>query len=176
MVEPGGPIAAEPVHRGFRQFPPAFGARQQAAGVLVPNRLLDPVTALSFELGGKIRRPDWWLDVSIYRTEIGNNITQQFLAIGGRQDFVSLAGGLPASELYPIEPMREAMDRALTRWRSDALEYGPVEGFPACDFELYLQVGSLVGLVTLPAVILWRLWQSDAARRTSQRGTIGGTH
>ena len=38
-----------------------------------------------------------------------NNITQQFLAIGGRQDFVSLAGGLPASELYPIEPMREAI-------------------------------------------------------------------
>jgi hypothetical protein len=52
----------------------------------------------------------------------------------------------------------------------------PVEGFPACDFQLYLQAGSLFGMVTLPAVIIWRLWQSDAARRTSQRGTIGGTH
>jgi hypothetical protein len=52
----------------------------------------------------------------------------------------------------------------------------PAEGFPACNFEMYLQVGSLVGLVTLPAFIVWRLWQSDAARRTSERGTIGGTN
>src|SRR5690606_38917198 len=59
-----------------------------------------------------------------------NNITQQFLAIGGQADFVSLAGGLPAAELYPVEEMRAAADRALTRWGSRALEYGPVEGFP----------------------------------------------
>ena len=65
-----------------------------------------------------------------------NNITQQFLAIGGRRDFVSLAGGLPASELYPIDAMRDAMDRALTRWKSHALEYGPVEGFPALREQL----------------------------------------
>ena len=30
-----------------------------------------------------------------------NNVTQQFLAIGGQPDVVSLAGGLPAAELYP---------------------------------------------------------------------------
>jgi hypothetical protein len=50
-----------------------------------------------------------------------NNITQQFLAIGGRQDFVSLAGGLPAAELYPVEAVRDAMDRALNRWKTHAL-------------------------------------------------------
>jgi 2-aminoadipate transaminase len=59
-----------------------------------------------------------------------NNVTQQFLSIGGRSDFVSLAGGLPAAELYPVEEMRAAADRALARWGSQALEYGPVEGFP----------------------------------------------
>jgi len=58
-----------------------------------------------------------------------NNVTQQFLSIGGRADFVSLAGGLPAAELYPVDEVRAASDRALTRWRSHALEYGPVEGF-----------------------------------------------
>jgi hypothetical protein len=46
----------------------------------------------------------------------------------------------------------------------------PAEGFPACNFEPYLQVGSLVGLLILPGVVLWRLWQSDAAYRHSQRG------
>jgi 2-aminoadipate transaminase len=74
-----------------------------------------------------------------------NNITQQFLAIGGRQDFVSLAGGLPASELYPIETMRVAMDRALTRWKSHALEYGPVEGFPALRDAIARRISRMTG-------------------------------
>jgi hypothetical protein len=46
----------------------------------------------------------------------------------------------------------------------------PPAGFPACDFESYLRVGTLIGAVGLPAVIIWRLWQSDAARRRSERG------
>ena len=60
-----------------------------------------------------------------------NNVTQQFLAIGGQPDFVSLAGGLPAAELYPVEAIKQASARALDHWGSAALEYGPVEGFPA---------------------------------------------
>jgi len=46
----------------------------------------------------------------------------------------------------------------------------PPEGFPACNFEPYLQVGSLVGLVILPGFMIWRLWQSGTADRHSQRG------
>jgi hypothetical protein len=46
----------------------------------------------------------------------------------------------------------------------------PPEGFPACNFEPYLQVGSLVGLLILPGFLVWRLWQSNAANRNSQRG------
>jgi 2-aminoadipate transaminase len=60
-----------------------------------------------------------------------NDITQQFLAIGGRPDFISMAGGLPAAEFYPTEAISEAAGRALARWGGKALEYGPVEGFPA---------------------------------------------
>ena len=40
----------------------------------------------------------------------------------------------------------------------------PVEGFPACDFEIYLHVGGLIGFVTLPAVIIWRLGQRSAPK------------
>lgn len=61
----------------------------------------------------------------------GNSITQQFMAIGGQTDFVSLAGGLPAAELYPVEAMAAAQERTLTRWGSAILEYGPIEGLPA---------------------------------------------
>ncbi|HVE78479.1 MAG TPA: hypothetical protein VNA89_06445 [Gemmatimonadaceae bacterium] len=46
----------------------------------------------------------------------------------------------------------------------------PPEGYPACNFQPYFQVGTAVGLVTLPGLIIWRMWQSDAARRNSQRG------
>ena len=60
-----------------------------------------------------------------------NTITQQFLSIGGRADMVSLAGGLPAAELYPVDAIREATDRALKRWGTRILEYGPVEGLHA---------------------------------------------
>jgi 2-aminoadipate transaminase len=74
-----------------------------------------------------------------------NNITQQFLAIGGRQDFVSLAGGLPAAELYPVEAVRDAMDRALNRWKTHALEYGPVEGFPALRQAIARRMSRMTG-------------------------------
>lgn len=73
-----------------------------------------------------VKRPGFarWLSAS-------NDITQQFLAIGGRPDFISMAGGLPAAELYPSAAIGEAAQKALTRWGAPALEYGPVEGFPA---------------------------------------------
>jgi 2-aminoadipate transaminase len=60
-----------------------------------------------------------------------NNITQQFLSLGGRPDVISLAGGLPAAELYPVAAVAQATRQALDRWGAQALEYGPVEGFPA---------------------------------------------
>jgi 2-aminoadipate transaminase len=60
-----------------------------------------------------------------------NNISQQFLAFGGRSDVVSLAGGLPAAELYPVGAIQSAAHGALERHGPAALEYGPVEGFPA---------------------------------------------
>ena len=61
----------------------------------------------------------------------GNNVTQQFLAFGGRADVVSLAGGLPAAELYPLQAIQAATERALARHGAAALEYGAVEGLPA---------------------------------------------
>lgn len=75
-----------------------------------------------------------------------NDITQQFLAIGGDPGMVSLAGGLPAPELYPCEAIRAATDRALFRWGTQALEYGPVEGLPALRTALAERAGSDFGV------------------------------
>lgn len=74
-----------------------------------------------------------------------NTITRQFLSIGGQPDIVSLAGGLPAAELYPVDAIREATDRALTRWGSRILEYGPVEGLHALREALAARVSDSSG-------------------------------
>ena len=60
-----------------------------------------------------------------------NDITRQFMAMGIQPDFISMAGGLPAAEFYPTAAIADASDRAMERWGSMALEYGPIEGFPA---------------------------------------------
>lgn len=75
----------------------------------------------------------------------GNTITQQFLSIGGQPDFVSLAGGLPAAELYPVEAIRDATDRALKRWGTRILEYGPVEGLYALRETIALRISAESG-------------------------------
>jgi len=75
------------VSTGFRQFAPNFGARQRAAGILMPNRLLDPITALSMEVGAKIRQPTWWLDAFFYRTELFNWQNERFGSFDGSDFF-----------------------------------------------------------------------------------------
>jgi 2-aminoadipate transaminase len=60
-----------------------------------------------------------------------NNVTQQFLSFGGRPDVISLAGGLPAPEFYPVAEVQAATQKALGVHGAAALEYGPVEGWPA---------------------------------------------
>jgi len=73
-----------------------------------------------------------------------NNVTQQFLSFGGMPDVVSLAGGLPAPELYPLQAVRDATLRALDRHGAAALEYGPVEGL----FALRQLIASRVSATT----------------------------
>ena len=75
----------------------------------------------------------------------GNEITRQFLSLGGRPDVISLAGGLPAAELYPVEAVRLASERALARWGAGALEYGPVEGLPALRAAIAARMAAMTG-------------------------------
>ena len=74
-----------------------------------------------------------------------NDITQQFLAFSGRADVISLAGGLPAAELYPIAAIRDATARALVRHGPAALEYGPVAGLPELRALIAARIGAETG-------------------------------
>lgn len=74
-----------------------------------------------------------------------NNITQQFMAMGIDPEFISLAGGLPAAEFYPGAAIAVASEKALSRWGSAALEYGPIEGFSALREHIAQRVGQEAG-------------------------------
>jgi hypothetical protein len=45
----------------------------------------------------------------------------------------------------------------------------PPEGFPACDLWSYVLVGALIGVVTLPAVTIWRASRSGPAPNRTNR-------
>lgn len=53
---------------------------------------------------------------------------RDLLKVLGRPGMISLAGGMPAAELFPVEPLRRAADRVMQREPRLALQYGPTEG------------------------------------------------
>ncbi len=51
------------------------------------------------------------------------------LGFGSRTDLISLAGGFPAPELFPVELFQEALNAVMTSDGQAALQYGPTEGY-----------------------------------------------
>ena len=54
---------------------------------------------------------------------------RELLKLTERPGIISLAGGLPAADLFPVEAMREATERVLRDAPSEALQYAGSEGF-----------------------------------------------
>ena len=84
----------------------------------------------------------------------GNDLTQQFLSLGGRPEVISLAGGLPAAELYPLDAIRTATQRAFDVHGVAALEYGPIEGFPALRALIAARISAQTGGQFTPENVL----------------------
>ena len=42
----------------------------------------------------------------------------------------------------------------------------PIEGLPACDWWTFALIGGIVGVVSLPALVLWRLRRGKSAGPT----------
>ncbi len=65
---------------------------------------------------------------------VAGSAIRDLLALVDRPDVVSLAGGLPAAEAFPIERIRRATERVLSsdgpagRYGPAALQYGPTQG------------------------------------------------
>ncbi|MFA5905586.1 MAG: PLP-dependent aminotransferase family protein, partial [Desulfobacula sp.] len=57
------------------------------------------------------------------------NAIREILKVVGRPGIVSLAGGIPSPESFPMEIFRELTDKVLTKYSSDAFQYDLTEGF-----------------------------------------------
>ncbi|MEF7617119.1 PLP-dependent aminotransferase family protein [Aquincola sp. MAHUQ-54] len=57
------------------------------------------------------------------------SIIREILKVTERPGIVSLAGGLPAADSFPVEAMREASARVLAEAPREALQYAASEGF-----------------------------------------------
>jgi 2-aminoadipate transaminase len=57
------------------------------------------------------------------------SVIREILKITERDGIVSLAGGLPSPDSFPVEAMRQACDRVLRDTPREALQYAASEGF-----------------------------------------------
>ena len=57
---------------------------------------------------------------------------REILKVTAQPDVISLAGGLPAPELFPIDEYRRAFEWVLESEGAVALQYGPSEGYRRC--------------------------------------------
>lgn len=77
-----------------------------------------------------------WNQLSAHRTErMRASDIREILKITAQPDVISLAGGLPAPELFPIDEYRRAFEWVMETDGAAALQYGPSEGYrPLRDF------------------------------------------
>lgn len=62
---------------------------------------------------------------------MNSSAIREILKITERPGVLSLAGGLPAPESFPVEALREACDQVLSTQGAAALQYAASEGLPA---------------------------------------------
>ena len=61
--------------------------------------------------------------------QMGVNIIREILKVVAQPGMISLAGGIPAPESFPIEIIRELTGIVIEKYASSAFQYGPTEGF-----------------------------------------------
>ncbi len=88
---------------------------------------------------------DHWINRLLStRTEyMEANEIREILKVISQPEMISLAGGLPAPESFPIDIIERIIISILKKYKSSALQYGPTEGFPPFRKVLTKYVGKL---------------------------------
>ncbi|MDA8133692.1 MAG: PLP-dependent aminotransferase family protein [Desulfobacteraceae bacterium] len=80
------------------------------------------------------------------------NAIREILKVVSRPGVVSLAGGIPSPESFPMEIFRELVDRVLTRYDSGAFQYDLTEGFLPLREQVSLLLKSR-GIIASPEAV-----------------------
>ena len=62
--------------------------------------------------------------------KMGENVIREILKVVSRPGMVSLAGGIPAPESFPMDIIRDLTDVVIKKYSSSAFQYDLTEGFP----------------------------------------------
>jgi 2-aminoadipate transaminase len=78
------------------------------------------------EQNNKVHTHLW--KIAPHVVELKSSIIRDILKISSQPGVISFAGGLPASELFPTEDMRWALDQVLTKYGSNCMQYSLSRG------------------------------------------------
>jgi 2-aminoadipate transaminase len=82
------------------------------------------------------------------------SIIREILKVTERPGIVSLAGGLPSADTFPVEAMREACARVLRDAPREALQYAASEGFGPLREWVAAHLASAQGMAVSPEQVL----------------------
>lgn len=63
------------------------------------------------------------------KDKMGVNVIREILKVVSQPGMISLAGGIPAPESFPVEIINELTSTVIEKYSSTAFQYGPTEGF-----------------------------------------------
>lgn len=88
-----------------------------------------------------------WQQLYADRTEnMSGSDIRELLRYIGQPGMISLAGGLPAPELFPVDEFRRAFEWVLETDGATALQYGPTEGYRPLKEFLAERLGRVIGI------------------------------
>lgn len=79
---------------------------------------------------------------------------REILKVVSRPGMISLAGGIPAPESFPMEILKQLTAEVLDRYGSRAFQYDPTEGFPPLQETLSEYLSRYCGISASPDEIL----------------------
>jgi len=90
--------------------------------------MLEPLLAETWKYDGEVTT-DWDRVFARRTARLKSSVIRELLKLTMQPDVISLAGGMPAPELFPVREFREACNYILETQPEVALQYGPTEGY-----------------------------------------------
>lgn len=109
-------------------------------------------SAGTLALDSSLPRPLHWSEYFV-EGQARDPLIRELIALCAQQDVISLAGAVPAPDLYPVERFAQAMDTVLRQHGRTLLQYCPTEGYHEFR-ETLSQLAAERGIAASPENIL----------------------